>query len=107
MLLFVLRLDFVCDEKRKRIAIFLKRTKMAIVNETDIGTVSKATVRETSERQGGAHNYGLFPAHRYHLDLNCLVVDVNVKRYSDSQPSKVCSVNSNSQPSKAYSVKQR
>ena len=30
----------------------------------------KGNVGETSERRGGAHNYGLFRAHRYHLQLN-------------------------------------
>ena len=27
-------------------------------------------VRESSERRGEAHNYGLFRAHRYRLELN-------------------------------------
>ena len=30
----------------------------------------KCHIGETSERQGGAHNYGLFWVHKYHLELN-------------------------------------
>ena len=30
----------------------------------------KGNVGETSERRHGAHNYGLFRAPRYHLELN-------------------------------------
>ena len=33
----------------------LKGRERAIVNQTNIGTVSKATLGETSERRGGAH----------------------------------------------------
>ena len=33
-------------------------------------------VGETSERRREAHNYGLFRAHRYHLKLNCSIVNV-------------------------------
>ena len=32
--------------------------------------VLRGNLGETSERRGGAHNYGLFRAHRYHLELN-------------------------------------
>ena len=31
----------------------------------------KGDVGEASERWDGGHNYGLFRAHRYHLELNC------------------------------------
>ena len=33
----------------------LKGRERAIVNQTNIGTVSKSTMGETSERRGGAH----------------------------------------------------
>ena len=33
----------------------LKGQERAIVNQTNIGTVSKATLGKTSERRGGAH----------------------------------------------------
>ena len=49
---------------------FLKGRERAVVNQTNLGIVSKvALVGETSGRRGGAHNYGLFRAHRYHLEL--------------------------------------
>ena len=35
----------------------LKGRERAIVSQTNIGTVSKATFGETSERSGGAHSY--------------------------------------------------
>ena len=45
---------------------------MAIVNQTNVGTVSKGTLGKlSSERRGEAHNYGFFGlAHKYHLELN-------------------------------------
>ena len=42
--------------------------KRAIVDRTNIGTVSKATLGKLL-RQAGVHSYGLFPAHGYH-ELN-------------------------------------
>ena len=74
----------------------LKRPERAIVGQTSTGTVSKATLGkrsclkgreraivnqtntgllngnfgETSERRGGAYNYGLFRAHKYRLEPN-------------------------------------
>ena len=53
--------------KRKR-SIFLEWTREGIVNQMNIGTVSKATLGGNSERGWSAH--GLFRAHRYHLQLN-------------------------------------
>ena len=47
----------------------LKGQKRAIVHQTNIGTLSKATWGEISERLSGAH-MGLFRAHIYHLELN-------------------------------------
>ena len=44
----------------------LKGRERAIVNQTNNGIVSKATLGETSEPQGAAHPYGLFRARRYH-----------------------------------------
>ena len=47
----------------------LKGRERAIVNQTNIGTVSKATyLGGTSERRGGAHMG--FSERRYHLELN-------------------------------------
>ena len=49
----------------------LKGRERAIVNQTNIGTVSKATLGKlNSERRSEAHFYELFQAHRYHLELN-------------------------------------
>ena len=60
--------DSLCLEKRgvergsaRRSS--LKGRQRAIVNQTNTGTA-------TSERRGGARNYGLFRGHRYHLELN-------------------------------------
>ena len=55
-------------ERRSARRSSLKRRERATVNETNIGSVSKATCGETSERRGRAHNYGLFRAHRYILN---------------------------------------
>ena len=46
----------------------LNRWERVIVNETNIGTVSKATLGNFWETGWSA--YGLFRAHRYHLELN-------------------------------------
>ena len=35
----------------------------------------KGDIGDISERRDGAHNYGLFPVHRYHLELNCTELD--------------------------------
>ena len=43
---------FVC---RERVNAELVSCNRAIVSSTNIGTVLKATLRETSERQSGAH----------------------------------------------------
>ena len=45
------------------------RERAIIVNQTDIGTVSRGNIVETPERRGGAH-VGLPAPHRYHLELN-------------------------------------
>ena len=37
----------------------------------------RSNVGETSERRGGARNYGLFPAHIYHLELNWTELNPN------------------------------
>ena len=47
---------------------YLKRRDSAIVNQTNIGTISKATLGKLM-RQGWSA-YGLFRAHTYHLELN-------------------------------------
>ena len=57
-----------------------KGRERAIVNQTNIGTVSKSNVGETSERRGGAHNYGVFRAHREHFELNGTDVKLFSKR---------------------------
>ena len=44
----------------------LQGRERAIVNQTNDGIVSKATLGETSEPRGAAHLYGLFRARRYH-----------------------------------------
>ena len=44
----------------------LQGRERAIVNQTNNGIVSKATLGETSEPRGAAHLYGLFRARRYH-----------------------------------------
>ena len=62
----------------------LKGRERAIVNRTNFGTVSKATFTgETSERRGGAYTYGLFRAHRYHLELHLFSYSA---RHMGSQP---------------------
>ena len=49
----------------------LKGRERAVVNQTNAGTVSKATSwGNFRERQDGPQNYGLFRAHRYRLQLN-------------------------------------
>ena len=48
----------------------LKGRKRAIVNQTNIVTVSKATFGKTSARRVWAHTHWLFRLHRYHLELN-------------------------------------
>ena len=66
--------------------------KTAIVNRTNIGTVSKATLGKLSERRGGVHNYGLFPAHGYH-ELNRTQTHKRFKRtliYYDTDTSFMC-----------------
>ena len=47
----------------------LKVWEKVIINLTNTGK-NKGNFRETSERQGRVHNYGLFQAHQYHLELN-------------------------------------
>ena len=47
----------------------LKGRERAIVSQTNIGTVSKAMLGKLL-RDGVEGIYGLFRAHRYHLDLN-------------------------------------
>ena len=46
----------------------LKGQKMAIVSQTDTGTVSKAQFGDTFERRGGAH-MDFTGGYRYHLEL--------------------------------------
>ena len=53
--------------KRKCWNIFLKGRERAIVNQTNIGTVSKTTLGKLLTEWSV---YGLFQAHRYHLELD-------------------------------------
>ena len=46
----------------------LKGRERVIVNQTNIGTVSTATLGKVL--RDGVEAYGLFRAHRYHLELN-------------------------------------
>ena len=50
---------------------FFKGRERAIVSQTNIGTVSKATLGKL-ERDGVEciYNYGLFRVRRYHIELN-------------------------------------
>ena len=48
----------------------LKGRERAIVNQTNIGTVSKATLGKLLRVGVERINYRLFRAHRYHLELN-------------------------------------
>ena len=48
----------------------LKGRERAIVNQTNVGTVSKATLEKRLTDGAERINYGLFRAHRYHLELN-------------------------------------
>ena len=47
---------------------FLKGRERAIVNETNVGSVSKATLGKLLK--GGVERIRSFRAHRYHLELN-------------------------------------
>ena len=50
--------------------IFLGRTSEGHRQSDEHWNCFKGKVGETSERRSGAHNYGLFQANRYHLELN-------------------------------------
>ena len=50
----------------------IKGREMAILSQTNIGTVSKATLGELW--RDGWSAYGLFQGHRYHLELNLPVL---------------------------------
>ena len=50
--------------------IFIERRERAIVSQTNSGTVPKATLGKLLRDAGVHKNYGLFRAHRYHLELN-------------------------------------
>ena len=56
--------------KRKRQTIFLERTREGHRQSDEHWNRFKCNFGETSKRLGGAHNYGLFRAHKYHLELN-------------------------------------
>ena len=40
------------------------------VTDANIGAVTKGNVEKTSQRRRRTYNYGLFRAHKYHLELN-------------------------------------
>ena len=56
--------------KRKPQIIFFDRTREGYCQPDKHWNRFKGNIGQTSERQGGVHSYGLFRAHRYHLELN-------------------------------------
>ena len=62
------RLEERCVERGSARGSSLKERQRAIVCQTNVGTVSKATLGKLLRDGGSA--YGLFRAHRYCIELN-------------------------------------